>query len=100
MAVNGMTNEEVTGLIGRYSDLVVKDGVIDNELYIKYDVKRGLRDMQGKGVLVGLTDISEIVSYIIEDGDYIPCEGRLYYRGINIEKIVQGFLDEGRFGFE
>jgi citrate synthase len=49
---------------------------------------------------VGLTEISEIVSYIIEDGDMLPCEGKLFYRGINIEKIVQGFLDESRFGFE
>ena len=95
-----MTNNEVAGLIDRYSGLVLENGAIDNELYTKYDVKRGLRDMQGKGVLVGLTEISEIVSYIIEDGDYIPCEGRLYYRGINIEKIVQGFLDEGHLGFE
>ena len=95
-----MTNEEVTQLIDQYSNLVRERGVINNELYTKYDVKRGLRDVSGKGVLVGLTEISEIVSYIIEDGDYVPCEGKLYYRGINIEKIVQGFLDEKRFGFE
>ena len=94
-----MTNEEVTRLINEYSDLVQTKG-IDNELYTKYEVKRGLRDVSGKGVLVGLTEISEIISYIIEDGDYVPCEGRLFYRGINIEKIVQGFLDEKRFGFE
>ncbi|MDR2717614.1 MAG: citrate/2-methylcitrate synthase [Treponema sp.] len=95
-----MTDEEVTQLINEYSNLVLEKGGIDNELYTKYEVKRGLRDVSGKGVLVGLTEISEIVSYIIEDGDYVPCEGKLYYRGINIEKIVQGFLDEGRFGFE
>ncbi|MDR0456318.1 MAG: citrate/2-methylcitrate synthase [Treponema sp.] len=95
-----MTNEEVTQLVNKYSDLVLEKGGIDNELYLKYEVKRGLRDVSGKGVLVGLTEISEIISYIIEDGDYVPCEGKLYYRGINIEKIVQGFLDEGRFGFE
>jgi len=52
-------------------------------------------------VLVGLTEISEIVSYIIEDGDYVPCEGKLFYSGINVEEIVQGFLDgTRRFGFE
>ncbi|MCL2127415.1 MAG: citrate/2-methylcitrate synthase [Treponema sp.] len=94
-----MTNEEMALAVERYSKLVQEKGVIDNELYTKYDVKRGLRDVSGKGVLVGLTDISEITSYIIQDGDYIPCEGKLYYRGINIENIVQGFLDEGRFGF-
>jgi citrate synthase len=95
-----MTKEEIAKLIGKYSDLVLKTGVIDNELYLKYDVKRGLRDLQGRGVVVGLTEISEITSYILEDGDYVPCEGRLYYRGINVENIVQGFLGEGRFGFE
>ena len=95
-----MTNEEVAPLIDQYVKSVQAKGIIDNELYTKYEVKRGLRDISGKGVLVGLTEISEIISYIIEDGDYVPCEGRLFYRGINIEKIVQGFLDEGRFGFE
>ena len=54
---------------------------IDEELYRKYEVKRGLRDISGKGVLAGLTDISEIISYTIEDNDMIPCEGRLFYRG-------------------
>ena len=86
--------------IEKYSNLVLERDMIDNGLYEKYEVKRGLRDISGKGVLVGLTEISEIVSYVIEDGDLIPCEGKLYYRGINIEKIVQGFLDENRFGFE
>ena len=86
--------------IEKYSKLVLEDGAIDNELYGKYEVKRGLRDISGKGVLVGLTEISEIVSYVIEDGDLVPCEGKLFYRGINIEKIVKGFMDEKRFGFE
>jgi citrate synthase len=95
-----MTKEEMGKLIDTYSGLILDKGGINNELYTKYEVKRGLRDVSGKGVLVGLTEISEIISYIIEDGDYIPCEGKLFYRGINIEKIVQGFLDEKRFGFE
>jgi len=86
--------------IEKYSKLVLERDVIDNELFRKYEVKRGLRDISGKGVLVGLTEISEIISYVIEDGDLVPCEGKLYYRGINIEKIVKGFLDENRFGFE
>ncbi|MDR0315768.1 MAG: citrate/2-methylcitrate synthase [Treponema sp.] len=95
-----MANAETKDLIKKYTGMVTQDGVIDNELYVKYDVKRGLRDVSGKGVLVGLTEISEIVSYIIEDGDYIPCEGKLFYRGINIEKLVDGFMGENRFGFE
>ncbi|MDR0451465.1 MAG: citrate/2-methylcitrate synthase [Treponema sp.] len=95
-----MTKQQTDDLINRYSDFVVNGGVINNELYSKYEVKRGLRDVSGKGVLVGLTEISEIVSYIIEDGDLVPCEGKLFYRGINIEQIVRGFFKENRFGFE
>ena len=96
-----MTKEDVGQAINRYSDYVLGKGGINSELYTKYEVKRGLRDVSGKGVLVGLTEISEIVSYIIEDGDYVPCEGKLFYSGINVEEIVQGFLDGSRrFGFE
>ncbi|MDR2096640.1 MAG: citrate/2-methylcitrate synthase [Treponema sp.] len=95
-----MTKQQTDNLINCYADFVVNSGVINNELFIKYEVKRGLRDISGKGVLVGLTEISEIVSYIIEDGDLVPCEGKLYYRGINIEHIVRGFIEEDRFGFE
>ena len=95
-----MTDEKVSQLIDRYANLVTERGIIDNELFTRYEVKRGLRDVSGKGVLVGLTDISEILSYIIEDGAMVSCEGKLYYRGINIIDIVQGFLNEGRFGFE
>ncbi|MEQ8153501.1 MAG: citrate/2-methylcitrate synthase [Clostridiaceae bacterium] len=73
---------------------------IDPELYTKYQVKRGLRDMDGKGVLVGLTEIGEVHSYIIDENEMIPIPGSLMYRGINIENIVDGFLKEDRFGFE
>ncbi|MCL2243541.1 MAG: citrate/2-methylcitrate synthase [Treponema sp.] len=95
-----MENESDNKFIEKYSKLLLEQGMIDNELYGKYEVKRGLRDISGKGVLVGLTEISEIVSYVIEDGDMVPCEGKLFYRGINIQKIVQGFMSENRFGFE
>ena len=95
-----MENKQMNDFIGKYSELLLKRGMIDNELFLKYEVKRGLRDVSGKGVLVGLTEISEITSYIIEDGDLVPCEGKLYYRGINIENIVKGFMGENRFGFE
>lgn len=95
-----MNNEQTKQFIEKYSKLMLERGVIDNELYRKYEVKRGLRDISGKGVLVGLTEISEIISYVIQDGDLVPCEGKLFYRGINIENLVKGFLDENRFGFE
>jgi len=96
-----MTKEDVGNVIGRYAQCISGKGGINGELYTKYEVKRGLRDVSGKGVLVGLTEISEIVSYIIEDGDYVPCEGKLFYSGISIEGIVQGYLNGSRrFGFE
>jgi citrate synthase len=82
------------------ADLCKKNTVIDPELYAKYDVKRGLRDISGKGVLTGLTEICEILSYSLVDNDYIPCEGKLYYRGVDVEEIIQGFMQENRFGFE
>ncbi|NLZ83123.1 MAG: citrate/2-methylcitrate synthase [Clostridiales bacterium] len=77
-----------------------KKNIIDSELYTKYDVKRGLRDISGKGVLTGLTEISEILSYTLVDNDYVPCEGQLYYRGVNVEQIIDGFINDDRFGFE
>ena len=95
-----MEKIEINNFIEKYSTLLRERGMIENELYLKYEVKRGLRDISGKGVLVGLTEISEIVSYVIEDGDLVPCEGKLYYRGINIENIVKGFMGDNRFGFE
>lgn len=80
--------------------LCMRNDKIDPELYIKYDVKRGLRDLQGKGVLTGLTEISEIKASKVENGVEIPCEGELYYRGYDIKKLVEGFTSDGRFGFE
>lgn len=73
---------------------------IDPQDYIRYDVKRGLRDLDGNGVVAGLTEISEIVSKKIVDGQAVPCEGELYYRGYPIEALVNDFSAAGRFGFE
>lgn len=73
---------------------------IDTDLFEKYNVKRGLRKQNGEGVLAGLTDISMIQSYTIVDCEVVPCEGKLYYRGLDVEDIVEGFISEGRFGFE
>ena len=84
---------ELTGLCREHS-------TIDTQLYTEYDVKRGLRDINGKGVLTGLTEISDIVSSKTVDGKSVPCEGKLYYRGIDIKDIVHGFVSENRFGFE
>ena len=73
---------------------------IDPNLYTKYEVKKGLRDISGRGVLAGLTEIGEVHAYIIDEGEMIPVPGRLIYRGIDINDIVTGFITEGRFGFE
>ena len=91
---------EITEDIQNLSNLCVSISSIDPALYSKYDVKRGLRDRFGKGVLTGLTEIGEVKAYTIDDDEMVPCEGKLYYRGIDIEKIVDGFLEDDRFGFE
>lgn len=91
---------EITPEILKLTDLCLKNSAIDTELYTKYKVNRGLRDLEGNGVLTGLTEISEIQAFNFEDGEKIPCDGKLYYRGYDIEKIVEGFINEKRFGFE
>lgn len=98
-----MTNKssfsKVTPLIETYSQMCISNK-INQELYTKYDVKRGLRDINGKGVLTGLTEISEIISSKTVNGESIPCDGELYYRGINVNTLVHGFINDNRFGFE
>lgn len=64
-------------------------GAFDSEFYKQYDVKRGLRDKDGKGVLTGLTEISDVVSYEIKDDEKVPAEGNLYYQGYNVYELLQ-----------
>jgi len=73
---------------------------IDPALYERFNVKRGLRNDDGTGVLVGLTEVGEVMSYIMDDNERIPVEGRLFYQGIEISDIVSGFYEDHRFGFE
>ena len=73
---------------------------INTELFTKYQVKRGLRDIDGRGVLVGLTEIGDVRSYIVEENEMVPMPGKLFYRGFNINDIVNGFLKKDCFGFE
>ena len=73
---------------------------IDNELFEQFDVKRGLRNKDGTGVLVGLTNIGDVVGYKKEDGKVVAIPGRLLYRGIDIEDITHGFQKEDRHGFD
>jgi len=91
---------KVTPEMEELTKICVEQSKMDVSLYGKYDVKRGLRDINGKGVLAGLTQISNIVSFKNVDGEEQPCEGELYYRGVNVEDLTQGFLKENRQGFE
>ncbi|MBQ2557660.1 MAG: citrate/2-methylcitrate synthase [Lachnospiraceae bacterium] len=76
-----------------------KAGVIDQNLYVEYDVKRGLRDSNGAGVLTGLTEISDVTAYKLEDGKKVPADGKLYYQGYDVQEMVKGFA-ERRYAFE
>lgn len=73
---------------------------VDPEYYRKHDVKRGLRNADGTGVVAGVTNISNVHGYIVFDGDKVPDEGRLTYRGYNLYDLVDSVAAENRFGFE
>ena len=91
---------ELTPEILNLANMSQTAGVIEQELFTKYDVKRGLRDINGKGVLAGLTNISDVRASKIVDGEQIPIHGELFYRGYNVKDLVKGFTSENRFGFE
>lgn len=91
---------EITPEIQTLASFCTQNGTIDPTLYTKYDVKRGLRDLNGNGVLTGLTGISEIRSSKIVDGESVPAEGQLFYRGYNIEDLVRSMPADHSFGFE
>ena len=90
----------ITPEIEHFAALCDKNNAIDKELYSKYEVKRGLRDVNGKGVLAGLTNVSDVCAKKIVNGEEVPCAGNLYYRGYNIKDLVGGFLKDEHFGFE
>lgn len=98
--MNNTEFSSITPELYHLAKLCEKRDVIDAELYTKYEVKRGLRDIDGKGVLTGLTEISTINSSRMIDGVSTPIEGELFYRGINIHDLVKGFMSENRFGYE
>ncbi len=77
----------------------MNSGAIDQNLYIEYDVKRGLRDSSGKGVLTGLTEISDVLSYKTENGVKLPADGQLYFQGYNVKDLIQGNKEQ-RYLFE
>lgn len=91
---------EITPEIIRLANMSKEAGIIDTELFTKYDVKRGLRDLNGKGVLAGLTKISDVRANKIVDGVQIPTHGQLFYRGYNVQDLVNGFAPDSNFGYE
>ena len=91
--------EDFNKFIEEHSRICEKNDLIPTELYTKYDVKKGLRDSNGKGVLTGLTNISRVDGFVNIDGVRTPCEGCLWYRGYDVYKLVDG-LKQNRFGFE
>lgn len=90
----------ITPEIIHLAEMSRQAGIIEQDLFTKYDVKRGLRDVNGKGVLAGLTDISDVRASKVVNGETIPIHGNLFYRGYNVKDLVDGFTRENRFGFE
>ena len=96
-----MSYSEITPYIKELASLSDISNHIVPDMYTKYDVKRGLRDIDGNGVVAGLTEVSCIKAKKKDaEGNDIPCEGQLYYRGINVRDLVKGFVSDGRPGFE
>ncbi len=91
---------ELSAFLADISSVVELKDDIAADLYPKYDVKRGLRNSNGTGVVVGLTHVGDVCGYRTENGKKIPIEGKLYYRGYDIEDIVRNCIKENRFGFE
>ena len=91
---------DITPDIVRLADYSREAGIIEQELFTKYEVKRGLRDLNGKGVLAGLTNISDVRANKIVNGEQVPTHGKLFYRGYNVEDLVKGFDADDRLGFE
>lgn len=91
---------EITPDIIRLAQMTEDSSYIENELFAKYEVKRGLRDLNGKGVLAGLTHISDVRANKLVNGEQVPIHGNLFYRGYNVKDLVNGFASENRFGYE
>ena len=95
-----MESEQNKELINRLAEVAKVKSHINADLYTKYNVKRGLRNNDGTGVLVGLTEVGEVMSYIVDDADRIPVEGKLFYQGYEVKDLVNGFFSQGRYGYE
>ena len=94
------SNKDEQAILKRLEKLAVHNDPINPDLYKKYDVKRGLRNANGTGVLVGLTRIGDVVGYELKDGEKIAIPGRLIYRGYNVEDLIKDAEQNKQFGFE
>jgi len=95
-----MSEAKENPFLAKYAKIADRQNRIPVDLYEQYNVKRGLRNADGTGVLVGLTEIGQVHGYILDEGAKISVPGVLRYRGIDLRDIVSGFQAEGRFGFE
>ena len=95
-----MSINNISSFTKSHLDLCIENSHIDSELYEKYGVKRGLRNINGIGINAGITNISLIKAFDEKEGTHIPCDGELYYRGYEIRDLIKGFYSEKRYGFE
>ena len=86
--------------LGRYEGMARECAQIDPQLFRRYNVKRGLRNEDGSGVLVGLTRVGSVHGYVVDENEIVPVPGKQYYRGVDVQDLVHGFQGEGRPGFE
>jgi citrate synthase len=95
-----MENSFSDSFIGQLCAEFQQNNHVDRSVYEKYDIKRGLRNSDGTGVNVGVTKVGSVQGYYIEDGERLPMDGRLYYRGIDIYELIEGFVNDKRYGYE
>ena len=95
-----MNLQQEDNFLDKYTEQAASAGKIKPDYYTQYNVKRGLRNADGTGVLVGLTDIGDVHGYILDEGEKVPVHGRLRYRGYDVADMVKGFQKEKRFGYE
>ena len=96
-----MKYSEITPYIAEMAEISNRNNHIEPQMYLHHKVNKGLRDMNGNGVVTGLTEVSKIMAKTVnENGETVPCEGQLCYRGIDVRDLVNGFRSDDRFGFE
>lgn len=98
--IGELMNGTDSTFLEKYAPQILNHVGFSEEAYVKHNVKRGLRNEDGSGVVVGLTNIGDVHGYIVDEGNTVPVEGRLRYRGYSISEIVKGFQAENRHGFE